>query len=362
MDSNTDQEPMNFFIVNNLKPVDAFKKGVWLLYSSMFLIIMLVLCIMRTVFMNPGYFPSPLELEDKIIKKNIKTDIFNKGKKMNDIEATIFKVDLATKYNYLTNFNSMIEDGPITFQDGINIRENISTFFPLRDENENKDLTNDEIFLLNKRNINNSNKSTESSYCYNQSSDNLYLNVYSGIDLTKTNLCGVCLRIKVERSHHCRQCGRCVLKMDHHCPWLANCIGFRNYKSFCLIHFYGLISTTLITLSYWEVVFSYHTNFDSDLFNCWYVTFIYICNIGLMIFLSWLFYVNMNLVFSGMTIIEQSDRERFPSTKAINIYNMGWRRNFVNIFGANPLVWFIPFFANYKGNGFIYETTGFSMD
>ena len=89
------------------------------------------------------------------------------------------------------------------------------------------------------------------------------LDVYNGIDLTKTNLCGSCLRLKVERSHHCRQCGRCILKMDHHCPWVANCIGFYNYKAFCLIHMWGLLGSGLIAATLWEVLINYNLNYYS---------------------------------------------------------------------------------------------------
>ena len=69
------------------------------------------------------------------------------------------------------------------------------------------------------------------------SNPDVYLDIYKGIDLSKMTLCGTCLRVKVERSHHCRQCQKCILKMDHHCPWLANCIGFCDLKSFILLQF-----------------------------------------------------------------------------------------------------------------------------
>jgi len=143
------------------------------------------------------------------------------------------------------------------------------------------------------------------------------LDHFKNIDLSGANLCTSCLRWKFERSHHCRQCGKCILKMDHHCPWLANCVGFRNYKYFC---------------------------------------FIYIANIGLFVFLFWLFVSNWKLVFSGQTIIEQSDRDRFPSSKTLNVYDLGSYRNFKAVFGENFLTWFLPIYPNYKGLGIIFET------
>ena len=74
------------------------------------------------------------------------------------------------------------------------------------------------------------------------------------------------------------------------------------------------------------------------------------------LFLLWLFLVNWNLAIKNSTVIENADRERFPSTKSLNIYDLGFYKNFCAVFGKNPLVWFLPFGANSDGEGIIYET------
>jgi hypothetical protein len=325
--------------------------------------------------MDPGYFPSPLELENKIILKNSYLEFkrFKRGENVDEMdeEMDINKKDHPTeiknRIQFLKNFNNTLSEGPLTLTQSSDLRDRINKMFPSKyEEKKNNLYTIEEVIENNKKKYMEryGKELKQTDCCYENNflplSESIFLSVHSGIDLTKLNLCGNCMRFKVERSHHCRQCGRCILKMDHHCPWLANCIGYKNYKSFCLLHFYGVLSTLLISLSFWEVLVNYNMNYNANLIFIVYVTFVYFINIGLMAFLFWLLIVNCGLLFSGQTIIEQADRERFPS-KAHNIYDMGWYRNFTNVFGTNPLVWFIPFFHNNHGKGFIFETCDFIL-
>jgi hypothetical protein len=338
--------PSQFILQNTLSPSHAFNKGIILFSFSTFGVFMLLLSYFKVVFSDPGYITSPIELEYEIIKKNRdETNIINEQLK------------------YLTKFNDVISEGPLTNDESDSIRKNMKTFIP--QENKIEDLTtlaNEQILEFNKKKLN---EEHENQGLRNSSEDKdapIFLKLYKGYDLSKAALCGVCMRLKVERAHHCRQCGRCILKMDHHCPWLSNCIGFKNYKAFCLLHFYGFLSTFLIFATYWEVLVNYNLNAELDMFTNCLIMFVYMVNLGLMLFLSWLLYVNIGLVFNGTTIIEQSDRERFPITKSQNIYDMGCYRNFTNVFGTNPLVWFIPFFANLKGDGYVFESHGYKFD
>ena len=346
-----------FFLHHTTKLSHAYTKGVVLLCFSLLFTIMLLMSMAMTVFTNPGYFPSPLELEFKIIKRN---------EQLNLKDVTLNKAKQKEDANFLTKFASKLQEQPLTSSERSNLERKLRLNYQdkMREDPLHMKFSNEEIIDANKKEYMeqtetlpsqaHSNSHNEHNHSYNN--NEMYLEIYKGVDLTKMTLCGTCLRIKVERSHHCSQCQKCVLKMDHHCPWLANCIGFGNLKSFILLQFYGMLSCLLVAFSYWESVVNYNMDFHTNVAQCWFSLTIYLINIGLFAFLMWLCLVNWTNLFNGMTVIENSERKRFPSTKMNNIYDMGAYRNFTNVFGTNPLVWFIPFFANKNGSGYVFET------
>jgi hypothetical protein len=213
--------------------------------------------------------------------------------------------------------------------------------------NSNKDSNSRKNLNFSNMNMNkNSNKK-----------DNIITNnfeIFSGFDIGKINLCTSCLRWKLPRTHHCRSCGKCILKMDHHCPWLANCIGFKNYKFFCLVIIYGFILSFIVFALFWETVLNCLYSHDVDLISTVFVCMCYTFDIGLMSFTFYLLNYNFNLVFSNETIIERSDKERYmdniDNDNGINIsgnyntysYDKGPYKNFTDVFGENPFLWFIP--------------------
>lgn len=333
----------------------APSKGLWLLITVSFFTGMMLINFARAVFMDPGYFPSPVDLENNIVYRQAKIDSktideVNVFKREAPLVESKKHTQLFNKFQFLTHFSETISNGPLFSKEGEHFSNNITHF--MKDSN---DRTEKEERLTGSLSIKFTDADTIEIRSSKKTKEEDIYNNFEYVDLTKTLLCGTCLRYKVERSHHCRLCGKCVLKMDHHCPWLANCIGFRNYKYFLLIHFHGIISSLIVAFTYWEVIVNAQVNNETSLFMCWISLFIYLCNFGLLGFLSWLILVNWRLAFANLTVIENSDRERFPSTKALNIYDLGCYRNFCSVFGDNPLVWFLPFGANTKGEGIVYD-------
>ena len=332
-----EEDPTNFFLSFTTTASSAKVKGKILLYISLFLIIMLFVSMYTAVFSNPGYFPSPLELEYKLLSIEQSAE---KNKKDG---------------NFLTKFSANLLNGPMTSNERNDFQKKLRMNYQdkLRDDPLHMKYSNEEIIDSNKRNYMETNNQMTS--CVHSNTD-VYLDIYKGIDITKMTLCGTCLRVKVERSHHCRQCQKCVLKMDHHCPWLANCIAFNNLKAFILLQFYGILACSLVAFTYWESIIDYNKNYETNVIECWFTLSVYLLNFGLLSFLLWLAAVNWTNLYYGMTVIENSERKRFPSTKSVNIYDMGPYRNFTNVFGRNPFVWWLPFFSNKNGNGYVFET------
>jgi len=260
----------------------------------------------------------PMVKSNDIIQKNLeyfKNYEYKEKTDFDDINKNKFGTS-RTDYNCKSNNNS--------FSKTLNIKQNISHRKPIKE----KEIETFDEKILNHKN----------SDCNMQDQ----FEGFVGYDVGRAFLCGTCVRIKVERSHHCKQCGKCILKMDHHCPWLSNCIGYSNYKFFLLIHLYGMILCSFVFFSYWETLYNNCFDYSSSVITLSWNMFVYTINLGLFIFLVWLFYINWTLMFQGLTVIENADRERFPSAKFNNPYDFGYYKNFVTVFGTSPLIWFLP--------------------
>ncbi len=370
-------------------------KGMVLLVFVTYHLVLLLISLLRTIFVDPGYFPNVNDFEIEVVKKqiggsnttpnpnmenfknfkNLFTSRSFKSEEAQEIEdsGTIIIKDSETpekrqsntllQYNsdqtyHIAKLESDMLQGPLNNTENMKFRELLNAL--TGDHREKRD----DVSVVLSRNKNslsllNSDRDIMDIYLRTEDPKNFnpddVLENFQTLDLFYSTLCNTCLRIKVERSHHCRQCGRCVLKMDHHCPWLANCIGFRNYKYFCLVHLYGVIATFTISCTFWEAIAGTFLQKEIPILNSGFILYAYFSNMGLMFFLSWLFYCNANLVFKGQTVIEQSDRERFPNCKIKSNYNLGCYKNFIAIFGKNPLFWFLPIFPNYDGEGLSFE-------
>ncbi|OXC85204.1 vacuolar protein [Cryptococcus neoformans] len=211
---------------------------------------------------------------------------------------------------------------------------------------------------------------------------------------TQSRWCKQCNAWKPDRTHHCRHCHRCVLKIlvivDHHCPWVGTCVGYRNYKPFLLFITYGTLLAIYITFETGYEVYlylfyhldhsasSHQNNLSSpssppvpislqlgpavSMMLLAMGIFITLSVGGLACFHWWLASENMttleSITHSYPTSLlsplppshDTSPSSPFPSAsklpykqrqslsrkaQAINVYDLGWRRNLKQVFFAS---------------------------
>lgn len=166
-------------------------------------------------------------------------------------------------------------------------------------------------------------------------------------------LCSVCECLAPPRSWHCNTCDTCILKRDHHCIFSACCVGHKNQRYFIMFVLYMFVATiyaffynnyfiwnriefvfpmTLIKLVFPVAMFV----FDYDGTNNQIYLMLYILIFVGMIFTGALFFYHANLVIKGCTSDENNKNNL--------TYNLGWRRNIVEVFGERwYLVWLLPY-------------------
>jgi len=169
--------------------------------------------------------------------------------------------------------------------------------------------------------------------------------------------CTRCCRLKPPRAHHCSVCKRCVLKMDHHCPWINNCVGFNNYRYFCLFLLY-------LASCCWFVVMVFLEHFIDAIFHprrsrlrfvdrqC--ISLSWIIAFCIFIALCLLGGFHVYLVITNQTTIEfhsnsvSKDKAKRKGELWRNPYDLGRRRNFQEVFGPNDFcrgLWLVPYIA-----------------
>mmetsp|Transcript_44048 Transcript_44048/g.101644 ORF Transcript_44048/g.101644 Transcript_44048/m.101644 type:complete len:282 (-) Transcript_44048:157-1002(-) len=169
---------------------------------------------------------------------------------------------------------------------------------------------------------------------------------YMGDETKRRRYCKMCNVWKPDRVHHCSICNRCNLNMDHHCPWINNCVGYYNRKFFMQLLFYAYTSISIIEISsFYDVVANILTVVhNTPLWRSWFLIkallgllMFCLCTM-LLITLTNFIKFHVKLVLENYTTIENLEREEGAKSK----FDIGWRRNWEQVFGANPYLWWLP--------------------
>ena len=156
----------------------------------------------------------------------------------------------------------------------------------------------------------------------------------------------ICQVFKPERAHHCSICNLCILNMDHHCPWVNNCIGFYNRKFFIQLLFYFFLTSFFLCITYipysFEIIKTIIETKGKGDFNNIYKNFLILLNNIVLLGFSIVDFnftkYHIKLISSNLTTIETLDKELIKNKK----YDLGFKKNFKQIFGNNKLLWFLP--------------------
>ncbi|XP_022114768.2 palmitoyltransferase ZDHHC2 isoform X3 [Pieris rapae] len=167
--------------------------------------------------------------------------------------------------------------------------------------------------------------------------------------------CNRCVLVKPDRAHHCSICARCVLKMDHHCPWVNNCVCFHNYKFFMLFLGYALLYCIFIM----STCLPYFIRFWKGDFGAagssgrYHIVFAFFVALMFAVSLGSLFGYHCYLVAHNRTTLEAFRAPMFRGGADKNGFSIGAFKNFKEVFGNSPNLWFLPVFTSF-GDGIVY--------
>merc|ERR1719198_1808955 len=146
--------------------------------------------------------------------------------------------------------------------------------------------------------------------------------------------------------------------MDHHCPWINNCVGFQNYRYFCLFMLYLAVSCAVVVVMAWPIFWAtlfhprgrrhrhrYHSNSrlpeydDGD----GLITISVILSASIFFALCFLGGFHVFLVLTNQTTIEfhcnlaaRRDARRKGEIYR-NPWNLGMAKNFHQVFGPSQI-------------------------
>ena len=145
------------------------------------------------------------------------------------------------------------------------------------------------------------------------------------------------------------------MKMDHHCVMLNNCVGFANYKVFILLNLYAFMMCSFVTATLMQILI---WQLAEGLLIGNSIQFLIICVYALGLGLACLALLSLHayLIYHNRTTIEHIQHQDLKKEGTLNenwygyAYNVGLKENWQQVFGENPLLWFIPK-RNSKGDG-----------
>ncbi|KAJ3434055.1 zinc finger dhhc domain containing protein [Anaeramoeba flamelloides] len=159
-------------------------------------------------------------------------------------------------------------------------------------------------------------------------------------------------RNRPDRARYSKTFHQLILKPDHVCHLVSNMVGFRNYKFFFLSVLYSMCLNTISTMFIIpEIIF-----LESTALMIFSALSIIISCVSFC-FLAKPFCLHIILISKNLTTIDNYIRiEKLKNCIDYeNNYDLGIWKNFIIIFGKNPLFWLFPTRISCKKNGYEWE-------
>lgn len=176
---------------------------------------------------------------------------------------------------------------------------------------------------------------------------------YEDQETDEWTFCELCQKRRPPRCWHCQHCNKCILKRDHHCMFMASCIGYYNFRFF--VAYLGYLSFALIYSLYYNYYYFKLDHLSSSEFMFLFVSinpligfivnfadmgvdftngfsiemvavYMLFIHFILILWVSSMFGYHLWNVFKGWTVKEHR--------KGVIRYNLGWKYNFVDVFGV----------------------------
>lgn len=174
--------------------------------------------------------------------------------------------------------------------------------------------------------------------------------------------CSNCQSIKLDRSHHSSELQRCVGRFDHYCTMIGALIGKRNYRLFLQLVFWFLLFFVYVIVSsavFAKSITDRRGGLNANIIILFVATVFWFIMLAAL-FTSHIYYISINITSIDDIITKRHRRQRTENDQFVNfkhgekrfvlrinpekefIWSHGFKKNWTDIMGTNPLFWLVP--------------------
>lgn len=137
---------------------------------------------------------------------------------------------------------------------------------------------------------------------------------------------------------------------------MITCVGFYNYKYYCLTILYSFLATIFCNGTYF-IYFLEMWVYKERLYDQIIASANIILGNIILVCLGYLLILHSWLIINNYTLYEYIQiKNKFPKKYVKSIYDINVFKNLEAVFGRNKLFWLLPIFPNRHGKGTAFKT------